>query len=236
MNRFPLLIVCLILVSAIQSDLRAQTKDYFIYPQHMPFEKYKSSVGLALADLPEDQVEEASTFIRGPLFNYQALYGLPKNFQIYGSLFTNIITFHFSFGPKWNFQTDNLAFAFGYDIAYWFGELNQFGFKSKVNGWINYPNIAIGYDFNKFSISLKGELIILTSLSEKSDDVEIETDFNTFSGFTAGLYIEQPLWKNNYFLVGLKINYTQFYYPVWAAFPTFNRKFVIPEIIIGFNL
>ena len=73
MNRIPILLVCLIVVSEMQSDLMAQTKNYFIYPQHLPFEKYKSSVGLGLTDLPEEQVEEASTFFRAPLFNYQAL-------------------------------------------------------------------------------------------------------------------------------------------------------------------
>lgn len=219
-----------------QCNLLAQEKNYFIYPQQLPFEKYKSSVGLGLADLPEDQVEEASTFIRGPIFNYQALFGLPNNFQIYGAVFTNIATFHFSLGPRWTYQLNHFAFALGYDIGYWFGELNQFGYNSKVKGWIHYPNLTIGYDSKNFTISLKSELIIQTSRTDKSDDVEIETDFDSISGLIIGLYIEQPLWKDNYVLLGLRMNYTKFYYPIWAAFPTFNRYFYIPEIMIGFNI
>jgi len=94
----------------------AQKANYFIYPQHLPFEKYKSTIGLGLADLPEDQVEEVSTFIRAPLFNYQALYGLPENFQIYGAVKTNIVTFHFALGPKWCYQSGDFAVSLGINI------------------------------------------------------------------------------------------------------------------------
>jgi hypothetical protein len=226
----------LILFFILQCGLFAQDKNYFIYPQHLQFEKYKSTIGLGLADLPEDQVEEASTFIRGPIFHYQALYGLPSNFQIYGAAYTNLVTFHFSLGPKWHYQWDEFAFGLGYDIAYWFGELNSFGYNSKVKGWIHYPNLTIGYNFDNFSISIKSELIIQTARHDKSDDVEVKSDFNTFSGITVGFYIEQPLWKDNYIFLGLKMNYTKFYYPIWAAFPTFDRYFYIPEFTIGFNL
>jgi len=230
------LILFWIFVCLLQIDLRAQTANYFIYPQPLSFEAFKSSVGLGLADLPEDQVEEASTFIRGPLFNYQALYGLPGNFQIYGAVYTNIATFHFSLGPRWQYHLDRLAVSLGYDIGYWFGELNQFGYNSKVRGWIHYPNLTIGYDFEKLSISLKSELIFQTARTDISDEIEVESDFNSFSGVAIGLYIEQPLWKDNYVLLGLKMNYTKFYYPIWAAFPTFNRYFYVPEFTIGFNL
>ena len=97
----------------------------------------------------------------------------------------------------------------------------------KVNSWDD--KIQTG-------ISIKSEVIIQTSRSDKSDDVKVKSDFNTFSGITFGLYIEQPLWKDNYILLGLKMNYTKFYYPIWAAFPTFNRYFYIPEFTLGFNL
>ena len=76
----------MILIFLFLSNVLAREKNYFIYPQYLPFEKFKSSVGLGLADLPEDQVEETSTFIRGPIFQYQALYGLLNNFQIYGAV------------------------------------------------------------------------------------------------------------------------------------------------------
>ena len=218
------------------SNLSAQTDGYFIFPQPLMSGKYTSSVGLSTAGLPEDQVEEASSMIRSPLFNYQGLYGLPNNFQLYGAINTNIITYHFSIGPKWGLSFDKYTFVVGYDIAYWFGKLEQFGFQSKIKGWISYPNLTVGYDFEKFAISVKGELIILTSLTETQDEIEIEKDRPGFAGATLGFYIEQPLWKDNYMLIGFKMNFTKFYYPTWAAFTTFDRYLFSPEFVLGINL
>ena len=184
MKSIHILPAALVLMSFFLTVLPAQEKNFFIYPQPVPFQTFKSSAGLSLADLPEDQVEEASTFIRGPLFNFQALYGLPENFQIYGAAYTNFVTFHFSLGPRWQFHMDRFALALGYDIAYWIGELNHFGYNSKVKGWIHYPGLTIGYDFADFSASLKTELILQTARTDKSDDVEIRTDLNTFTGMT----------------------------------------------------
>jgi len=229
---FLITVIFLVLIS----KLSAQTDGYFIYPQPSMDGKYFSFVGLIAAGLPEDQVEEASSLIRGPLFNYQGLYGLPNNFQIYGAAYTNIITFHFSVGPRWGLTYDKFAFNIGYDIAYWFGQLEQFGFQSKIKGWISYPNLTVGYNFDKFAISVKSELILLTSLTEQQDEIEIDSDQNTFAGVTLGFYIEQPLWKDNYMLFGLKMNITKFYYPTWASFATFDRYLYIPEIILGINL
>jgi hypothetical protein len=214
----------------------AQSPNYFLYPDRLPSGELKHSVGLGLADLPEDQVEESSDYIRAPIFNYQVRYGLPEYFNIYGAVYSNLVTWHFSLGPRWHYQMDRLTIGLGYDIAYWFGALNQFGYDSKVHGWFNYPNVTIGYAFKKFAISIKGELILQTSLTTKSEDVEFSSDFNTFNGTILGIYIEQPLWKDQIVLIGLKMYYAKFYYPIWAAFPTFNRYFYIPEITVGFNL
>ena len=214
----------------------AQPPNYFLYPDILSSSEYKHSVGLGLADLPEDHVEEASDFIRGPIFNYQLRYGFPKYFSLFASVNSNLVTFHFSAGPRWHYRVNQWSIGLGYDLAYWFGVLNQFGYKSKVHGWFNYPNITIGYAFNQFAISLKGELIIQTSLTTKSDDVEVSNSYNSFNGITIGVFIEQSLWKDHIVIIGLKMYYAKFYYPVWAALPTFDRYFYIPEITIGFNL
>jgi hypothetical protein len=236
MNSYKSYILSAFLIFFLSSRVFAQIDGYFIYPQPWAAGNYFSTVGLIAAGLPEDQVEEASSMIRAPLFNYQGLYGLKNNFQIYGGVYTNIITFHFSVGPKWGLAFDKFAFTVGYDIAYWSGKLEQFGFQSKIRGWISYPNLTLGYNFEKFAISVKGELIILINLVEKQDEIEITTDRNSFAGGTLGFYIEQLLWKDNYILVGLKVNYTKFYYPTWAAFTTFDRHLIIPEIVLGINL
>jgi len=220
----------------IPVSLIAQSRDYFIYPVPLAPNDFISTVGLSLAELPEDQVEEVSTAIRAPLFNFQARYGLPENFSLYGAFYTNFATYHFSLGPRWKYRIDRLSFYLGYDVAFWFGALNQFGYDSKVNAWMHYPNFSLGYEFNKFAVTIKAELIYQVDLTVKSEDVEVSTEYNKFVGTAIGAYIEQPLWKDNIVILGIKVNYTKYYYPIWAAFPTFDRYFYIPEIVIGLNL
>jgi hypothetical protein len=205
----------------------------FLYPQRMQSGNLKFLAGLALANLPEDVVESDDLF-RAPLFKFHILYGIPHNFLIDGSLNTNLITWHFSIGTKWNYVFDEFSFALGYDVAYLFGGLRQFGFDSSIKGWINYPNVTVGYKFKKFTISVKGELILIQSMKQTADDLEVASDINTFSGYAVTVVVEQPLWKENYLLIGIKANYAKFYYPQWAAFSTFDRLFFIPEITVGF--
>jgi hypothetical protein len=232
---FVLSLTAILLISSFQfaQPLNDPGLQSFLYPQKLQSGNLKYLAGMSLANLPEDVIESDDLF-RAPLFKFHALYGIPKNFSIEGSLNTNLVTWHFSLGPKWNYVFDKLSFALGYDVAYLFGGLKQFGFDSSIKGWMNYPNVAIGYKFSKFTISVKGELVLVTSLTETADDLEVESDINTFSGYTLTTVVEQALWKENYFLVGLKINWVKFYYPQWAAFSTFDRLFFIPELTVGF--
>lgn len=227
-----------LLISNIGSGIFAQAindpgTQSFLYPQRMQSGSLKYFAGMSHANLPEDVVESDDLF-RAPLFKFHTLFGIPKNFLIEGSLNTNIVTWHISIGAKWNYVFDKFSFALGYDVAYLFGGLRKFGFDSSIRGWMNYPNIAAGYKFSKFTISVKGELVLVTSLTQTADDLKVASDLNTFSGYTITFAVEQPLWKDNYFLVGMKINKLKFYYPQWAAFSTFDRFFFIPEFTVGF--
>ena len=230
--------ISILLLLYVTTDLFAQPindpgTQSFLYPQKMKSGNLKYFAGMGLANLPEDVVESDDLF-RAPLFKFHALYGIPKNFLIEGSLNTNLITYHLSLGVKWNYLFNKFSFALGFDVAYLFGGLRQFGFDSSIKGWMNYPNLALGYKFSKYTLSVKGELVFMTSLTQTADDLEVASDLNTFSGYTLTIAIEQPLWKDNYFLVGMKINKLKFYYPQWAAFSTFDRFFFIPEFIVGF--
>jgi hypothetical protein len=197
--------------------------------------QFKNIIGLSMANLPEDVIESDDIFY-APLFAYYMRFGLPENFLMEASVNSNLITYHLSLGAKWTYTIDKFSFAPGYDVAFWFGGLRHFGFNSKVRGWIHYPNLTFGYEFNKFTISVEGELILVTFLKEFQDDLVIARDRNFYSGFAITTVIEQPLWSDNFLLIGMKINYTKFYYPQWAAFSRFNRLFFIPELIVGFIL
>jgi hypothetical protein len=236
-TRFVSLAILLLLASA--TPLLAQESatgfKYYLYPRTLPSGKISHFVGLALAKLPEDVIE-TDDVIRAPLFSYHIRYGLPKNFLLEGSLTTNIITFHFALGAKWGYGLDRLRLSLGYDVAYWFGRLEQFGFDTRIRGWINYPNVLVGYDFGSFSITMTGELILIMSQTEENGEIEVSSDYNHFAGGAVGFFVEQPLWKDNILLIGVKANFTDFYYPQWAAFSTFERKFFIPEVFVGLVL
>ncbi len=208
----------------------------FIYPQKQELGNVKNLVSLALAKLPEDAVEEASSYIYAPLLNYKVLYGLPWGFSAYGNMNTNWVTFHIAFGPKWNYSYKRFSFSLGYDIAYVYGRLFKFGFNSEIKGWLNYPNITAGFAFNNFTMSFKADATFITSVEQFNDDIEVGTDRNRIAGVSLGVFIEQPLWKDNYITLAFKGNYTRLYYPAWAVFPTWDRYNFIPEVIIGLVL
>ena len=48
--------------------------------------------------------------------------------------------------------------------------------------------------------------------------------------------LEQPLWKDNFLVLGIRSTFLKYYYPLWAAFSTFDRTYFIPEATITFIL
>ena len=55
---------------------------------------------------------------------------------------------------------------------------------------MNYPNLAIGYKFSRFTVSVKGELVLVTSLTQTADDLEVDSDINNVSGYTVTMVVE----------------------------------------------
>ncbi|NOY05283.1 MAG: hypothetical protein GXO82_01400, partial [Chlorobi bacterium] len=124
----------------------------------------------------------------------------------------------------------------GDDVAYILGEMHDFDFASTAKGWINHPHAEVGFAFDKFMLTVMGEATFITSFRQFADDVEVSSDRNFLSSYSLGVFIEQPLWKDNYVTLGAKATFAKFYYPAWAAFPTWNRFHFMPEVIIGFIL
>ena len=207
----------------------------FYYPHSYQSQQMISTLGVSAAKLPEDVVETDDVF-RAPLFSYRMKYGLPENFVAEGSVETNIVTFNFMLGPKWNYNLYRWGFSVGTDLSYYTGKLEHFGFDTKFYGWAMYPNISAGYRFNKFAVSIKSELVFNLAEHSKNGESEIENNLDFFNGWTIGFYIEQPLWKDHFVVIGIRSTFLKFYYPMWAAFSTFDRKFYIPEATFAFNL
>lgn len=148
----------------------------FIFPNEMESGSWKNSISLTLAKLPEDAVEEASSYIHAPLIHYNFLVGLPYGFSAHGNATTNWITLHIALGPKWSYRYKRFSVSLGYNVAYVYGRLFKFGFDSEIIGWLNNPNITLGIAFNKFTLSFKTEATFTTSINQFNDDIEIGTD------------------------------------------------------------
>ena len=208
----------------------------FFHPSIMRNGEYKHELSLVLAKLPEDQVEAVSSWIYAPLFTYHAKYGLPYGFNLNGHFSTNIITYQFRVGPQWSYDFGKISLSANPDIAYWFGQLKEFDFKSSVNAWSGYLNVFLGIEFEKFTLTFGAGSEFLFSLSQKADDIETSITKNILAGYSFSVLIEQPLWKDNFISLGVKFNYMRFYWPAWAVFPTWDRFNFLPEVIVGFVL
>lgn len=229
---FYSLLLCSANLNAQEAEIKNNS---FYYPDPQKDNRITHTIGLSTAELPEDIVETEDIY-RAPLFYYRIKYSLPRNLIIEGSFETNIITYQVAAGPAWNYNFENFGISLGTDAGWWFGVLNTEGFNTDIHGWNLYPNFSMGYNFPNFTVTLKSELMLILDQITKVGTIKERTNYSTVSGYSFAVYLEQPLWKDNYIVLGMKFNFTRFYSPLWAAFPTFERNIYISEIIIGFNL
>jgi hypothetical protein len=231
-----ILISLLLLFTANMAAQENEIKNNsYYYPDPQKNNRVSHTIGLLTAELPEDIVETEDIY-RAPLFYYRIKYSLPGNLLVEGSVETNIITYHAAIGPAWSYNFENFGISIGTDAGWWLGLLNVEGFDTEIHGWNLYPNFSMGYNFPHFTVTFKSELMLILDQITQVGAVKERTNYSTFSGYSFAVYLEQPLWKDNYIVLGLKFNFTRFYSPLWAAFPTFERNIYISEIIIGFNL
>lgn len=232
--RISLILSVLSIFTLCAQDM-AIGKNSFYLPHSLKSGEIIQNIGLSSAKLPEDVIETDDAFL-APLLAYRIKVGLVDNILAEGSFESNIVSFNFSSGFKWNQRFGRFSLSAGTDISFWFGKLNSYGFDTKIDGWNLSPNMSIGYEFPNFSVSLKSELMLILTQSTRNGDIKTNNFFHTLAGYSVGFYIEQPLWKDNFVVIGFKSNYARFYYPLWAGFSTFDRFFFIPEFIFGFNL
>jgi hypothetical protein len=209
------------------------------YPRVINPGKVKMSLELTFARLPEDILLEFSQ-IRAPLFAFDINYGLPYDFSLEGKWSTVLIfTNQFEVGAKWVHGWDRLHLSVGDNVAYVTGHLDQGAvktFDNSIKAWFNYPNLSVGYAFDKYALTLRGELNIGTSIRAYSDEIELSSDGDFFNGGAVALYLEQPFYKDHFISVGFKANFIKFYYPSWPMFPTYDKIYFIPEVSFGFNI
>jgi hypothetical protein len=206
------------------------------YPDPMATYDYRLSLGYSAIKMPYDIALEGAT-INWPLIKFTGVMGLPANFLLDGEISTEVITNQFELGVRWVYEfNDKLHSDVGYGIAYLYGQLKEFGYDSKISGWYSYPTIAMGYDFDSFTLTLRGTLSFINSSQSTSGSLETDFAIARSNGFSYSITVEQRFWKNTTILLGFQLNYLKMYYPQWPLFPQFDRHYWIPEFQIRFTL
>ncbi len=221
--------------ATVQAQLLGTQSGSVRYPAPMEAGAIKLALGVVIGKPPADVVEEANS-VRLPQIEGLLLLGIPANFQIHLRLSTMILTNHLGAGARWVVDLQPWGLGIGFEYALLLGWWNYEGFNNSVRGRYFYPAISVGYDFGKVSATIAGNLSFITSYTTYTEEVEIETNENLFNGWTVTLFIEQPLWGDNYFTIGIKNNFVKSYYPVWQGFSTFDRYYYVPEFIFALRL
>jgi hypothetical protein len=217
---------------AQEFDIR---KNSFFLPSSENTGKIFHLIGMSAAKLPEEIVESEELF-RAPLFFYEIKVNLLADLSSSVSIESNIITFNFSGALGWNYQLGNFSFAPGVNLSYWFGRLKRQGFESQMSGFNLDPSLSAGYSFRKFSITIVSEALYRLSSSIKNGDITVNKVLGRFNGYSIGIFIEQPFWKDNVVVVGFRSLFLELYYPVWVAFSTFKHRFHVSEAVVGLVL
>ena len=194
------------------------------------------AVGLSLISMPASIAQEGAT-IRWPNFGFEYTLGLPAHFTLATVVSTEIVTNHFEVMPRWQIAvTDRLHADVGLGVAYWFGQLKQFGFDNHIHGWFGYPYIGLGYDWGTTALTFQAKSTYVASLYSQSGSLVANSSKNWYSGTSFKLILEQPLWTHTTLGFAVQTSYIKFYYPQWPLFPTFQRYFWIPEAQLYFTL
>jgi hypothetical protein len=203
------------------------------FPHHYKKFGFQVSAGLSMVRPPKDLLENS---YQAPLVNVHATFGLPLNFSVEGDLTTLVVSNQLALGPRYSYLYKNLGVKLGWDVAFVYGQLKQFGFDNSTQVWMHYPNLSVGYKLKKMAFTLKGELVIVAKSVSKTGENEVNNSKNFINGGTVAFYLEQRVHKNKVLVIGIKDNYVKVYWPVWMIFTTFNRYYNIPEFYISWIL
>jgi len=211
-------------------------QSYIFFPYPIYGKKWHSSIGFTMTKFPQEITEE--TQVRVPAGDYHVTRKIYKGFYMDGRINFQVVQNHFSLGSRWAYVLNRrFSFSVGDDMGWWFGNLNIGDFKTKANGWLNYPNISFGYRIKRsLFLTLKAEASINLSYNAKVGDQVTSYSHNTFTGWATGLILEQPFYKKKNFILGFNARYSNFFWQTWSLYQTVDRKLFYPEMIIGFIL
>jgi hypothetical protein len=209
-------------------------KASFLLPQPLPSGHYSSSISVLYVVTPRDWTDD---IITAPMFSYQAKYTLPKGFNVQAGLSSLFISNRIYLGPYWNHEFSNHNYiGLGWNVAWNYGILNQFGFATTLTGWEQQPSITVGHAFAKTAVIVRADGY-WTNAFYISEDKNVIPFTNSFiNGYSFSASFEQKLYKNRALSLGLQMDYVQYHIIAWPAFPVNGKRYWVPEFHVGLEL
>lgn len=236
------IIILLVLLSFMAGQVAIQAQDVPIAGQKRIFFPYpmdrnwSTSVGFTATTMPYEITEELH--FRMPAGDVHILRRLKDKWYLDGRLSLQGLQNLITLGPRIAIPvSDRVSVGAGNDLGFWFGFINVQGVKTKGTGWQNYPNLSMGYRFNKrILLTLKAEGIMNIGINTHAGDVKVATDYRWFSGSAYTVALEQPFYGKKSLTLAFRAIYTNFYWQTWTLFEPYDRNLFFPQVIVGIIL
>jgi len=216
-------------------------RQYFYFPKASDTWDISYLLGFTLTKLPAYIVEEE-------INTSPALFGalrmeLPLNFSTNLLISSNYISNIGTLGLMYHLNLGLTNLSVGMNGSMWFGHLDIEYIKLKAYGILVKPIATVGFDFNDFLLSSSLELQYgyMKTFSDDDSYLEWEDEFISKSWYPASclslrINVEQPLWNNNWVLLGVGLHWATFYYQAWITYSAIKQPLIYPEFYFSFIL
>ena len=170
------------------------------------------------------------------MFSYQAKYTLPKGFNVQGGFSSLLISNRIYIGPYWNYQFNHNYIGLGWNAAWNYGRLNQFGFATTLTGWEQQPSLVWGHAFERTAVTVRADFYYADVLYLYEGGHSLRAAQGLNNGYSFSATFEQKLYKNRALTLGLQMDYIQYHIIAWPAFPVNGKRYWMPEFKVGLNL
>ncbi len=208
-------------------------KDHsFLLPQPLPPGKFTHALSILWVVPPKDWTLDA---VVAPMFSYTGKFTLPAGFNVQGGVSSLIISNRFNAGPFWNYSTGKFHFGVGYQVAFNFGVLKQFGFNTVLTGWETQPSLTVGYSFARTALTIRADMYNTLDISVSEAGNVVSNNETFVNGYSITTSFEQRLTKKHVMSIGFKMNYLRYHIIAWPALPASKYRYFMPEFQVGWH-
>jgi len=210
------------------------SRTFVLFPGPQSAGAFGVSTGFSITLIPRAIAEES--LLQLPLIDIRSRYWLTDNLFVLGQANIVYLTNQVTLGIGWSYSFGSVSLALSDEAGYWFGFADFQGFESTAMGISNIPSVTLGVEFEEIFVTLRTEALIPFGQRTTFGTASVGRFNPKLAGFAFTLAVEEELWKNNYFLYGVRVQYSLPLYQTWLAFSSFNRWIVFPGFFVGYEL